>query len=128
MVLFLSQRVVIELHDYIVSVYGGATGIRDLSLLDSAINQPKLEYLFTNADLCKVAAAYGFHISENQAFVEGNKRTAHAAMTVFLRLNGLEMTATDEETIEKLLDIANKRMNKQQLAEWLQTVTRPKSK
>ena len=89
MVRFLTESSIIKAHDYLVKKYGGSLAIRERSLLNLAISQPKLEYHLLNAGLCELAAAYGYHISENQPFVDGNKRTAHAAMDKFLKFNGL---------------------------------------
>lgn len=96
-------------------------------MLDFALNQVKLLVQFSDAlpSIHLLAATYGFHISENQAFFDGNKRTATAAMIMFLRINGLKMAASDDEIFEKIADVANRRMDKHQLAEWLSSATAP---
>src|SRR5437764_13312656 len=113
MICFLPEEAVIEMHDALIQKYGGERGIRDASLLDSALNQPKLTLHFSDASLCELAATYGFHISENQAFFDGNKRTASAAMIMFLDSNGLVITASQDEIFHKIVDMANKRISKQ---------------
>jgi len=114
------------MHDYLIRLYGGKPGLRDASLLDSALNQPKMQWHFLRSSICELAAIYGYHKSENQPFVEGNKRTARMAMFVFLEYNGLRLTVTEDVTLNMILDVANHRMNKEQLASWLQAVTKPK--
>ena len=124
MICFLDKRSVIEMHDDQIRKYGGDPELRDASLLDFALATPELRWQYDpEVPICELAAAYGFHISENQAFFDGNKRTARMATVVFLLSNGLKVTASEEEVFEKILDVANKKMNKQQLAGWLSSVT-----
>jgi death-on-curing protein len=112
MVTFLPEEAVTEVHDHLIRKYSGEPGLQDASLLDSALNQPKLTVQFSDTfpSLHLLAATYGFHISENQPFFDGNKRTASAAMMMFLRLNGLRITASDDEIFDKIVDVANKMM------------------
>jgi death on curing protein len=124
MICFLSEEIVVKMHDQLIQKYGGERGLRDAPLLDSALNQPKLTLHFSDASLCELAATYGFHISENQPFFDGNKRTASAALMLFLRLNGLKIIVSDSEVFDRIFDMANKRITKQQLADWLSSVTR----
>ncbi len=124
MICFLPEEAVIKMHDHLIQRYGGEPGLRDASLLDSALNQPKLTLHFSDVSLCELAATYGFHISENQPFFDGNKRAASAAMIMFLDINGLAITASEDEIFHKIVDMANKRIDKQQLADWLSSVTR----
>jgi death-on-curing protein len=125
MVRFLSESSIIKAHDYLVRKYGGTPGIRDRSLLISAINQPKHAYYYLDAHLCYLAATYAYHISENQPFLDGNKRSAFVAMDKFLKLNGLKIIASNEEILEKLLMMANRKIGKDELSSWLLTVTEP---
>ena len=103
MVRFLPEETIIEMHDHLIQKHGGESGLRDASLLDSALNQPKLVVQFSDTlpSPHLLAATYGFHISENQAFFDGNKRTASAAMMMFLRINGLRVTASGQEPPHK---------------------------
>lgn len=96
---FLELLEVLELHESRISLYGGATGLRDIGLLQSALAQPKATYEgeFLHKDIFEMAAAYLFHISRTQAFVDGNKRTALACCLIFLDYNGYELDAPKQE-------------------------------
>jgi death-on-curing protein len=123
MVEVLSLESVIKIHDYQVTKYGGKAEIRDRNLLESAINQPLLEYHFLCADVYQMAASYCYHISQNHPFMDGNKRTAFAAMVAFLRINGIKVIADEEEIINMLLDISAHKKDKQDLENWIRKVT-----
>jgi death-on-curing protein len=105
---YLTLGEVVELHRRVLLQTGGAQGIRDISLLESAIAQPKAT--FDGADLhptlADKAAALGFALVANHAFVDGNKRIGHAAMEVFLSLNGYEFQAAVDEQERLMLDVA----------------------
>jgi death-on-curing protein len=112
------------MHDDQIRKHGGTPELRDEPSLDSALAAPEFRWQYNpEVSLCELAATYGFHISENQPFLDGNKRTARMAIIVFLLSNGLKVTASEEDVFEKILDVANRRMNKQQLAGWLSSVT-----
>jgi death on curing protein len=123
---FLTKSSVIWMHDYLIRLYGGRPGLRDASMLDSALGQPMMQWHLLRSSICELAATYGYHLSENQPFVDGNKRTARMAMFVFLEYNGLRPTVSEDVTFNMILDVANRRMDKEQLASWLQAVTRLK--
>ena len=93
---YLTLGEVVTLHRRVLAQSGGANGIRDLGLLESALAQPKATFDATDlhpTDIEK-AAALGFALVANHAFVDGNKRIGHAAMEVFLVLNGVEINAS----------------------------------
>ncbi len=87
---FLTLAEVLDLHERALALHGGQAGIRDQGLLESALAQPESTMFgaFLHADLWEQAAAYAFHIAENQPFIDGNKRVAVAAALTFLRVNG----------------------------------------
>lgn len=124
MINFLPEEAIIEIHDILIERYGGEPGLRDPSLLDSALHQPMLAVQFSDAlpSLHLLAATYGYHLSENQPFFDGNKRIAAAAIIMFLDINGLEIIASEDEFFDKIMDLANKRINKKQLSVWLESV------
>ena len=96
-------------------------GIRDIGALESAVSQPRLT--FDQADLypdiISKAAALCFSLVMNHAFVDGNKRVGHAAMEVFLVLNGLEINATVDEQERVILDLASGRLTREELTAWV---------
>jgi death on curing protein len=90
--LYLTVEIVREIHAAAIAKFGGANGVRDLALLESAVAAPQAGFGGHSpyCDLVERAAAYLFFLCRNHAFVDGNKRTALGACIVFLRLNGLE--------------------------------------
>jgi len=86
---FLSVQRVLALHSLQLKLFGGSEGVRDQSLLESAIAMPATSFggQYVHADLAEMAAAYLFHLNKNHPFIDGNKRTATAAALVFLKLN-----------------------------------------
>ena len=116
----------IAIHDTLIGEFGGSFGLRDLHLLESAIAQPT--HSFGGQDLYPTlyekAAAYAFSISENQPFIDGNKRTAASTASVFLELNGLEITCAEGQIYELMMNLANKRLSREGLNNWFRQNTR----
>jgi death on curing protein len=125
MIRFLPESVVIAIHDDQIRLYGGLYGVRDASALDAALHMPQTQFggQFLHPTIFHMAAAYGFHLSQNHPFVDGNKRVAGMAMFTFLRLNGLEPIAPETEYYHTMITVASGQMSKDQLADWLQIVT-----
>lgn len=107
---FLTKEEVLELHADAIAKFGGEYGIRDDGLLESAITAPENRFCYEpETDIAALAATYAYHINKNHAFIDGNKRTAAAASEVFLNLNNVQLTASDDELIDLHLNIeANK--------------------
>jgi len=121
---FLTLSEVIEIHSNQIKLYGGKEGIRDISLLSSAVAMPYAtfsgEYLHRN--IYEMAAAYAFHICQNHAFIDGNKRTALASSLVFLELNGISIADPEERLYEALMNIASGELSKESFAEILRSL------
>jgi death-on-curing protein len=100
---YLTLAEVVELHELVLAATGGAAGVRDLGGLESALAQPKATFdgRDLHQTLVEKAAALGFSLVQNHPFVDGNKRTAHAAMETFLVLNGSEIAASVNEQERK---------------------------
>lgn len=103
---FHSREFVEALHAEQLRLHGGATGIRDAGMLESALNRPLQKDAYGEPDLSELAAAYLFGIAKNHPFVDGNKRTAFAAADLFLYFNGLSVEAEQEEIIQFVLMVA----------------------
>src|SRR5213592_216486 len=118
---FLSLDEVLEIHCDQLARYGGAAGIRDLGLLQSALAQPQATFggQFLHADLFEMAAAYLFHLVQNHPFVDGNKRVGTVAAIVFLRLNGYSLTAAEDAYADLVLAVAQGQADKEQIALFL---------
>ena len=118
---YLTLAEIVNLHLLIAKATGGASGIRDLGALESAIAQPKATFdgkdLYSS--LTEKAAALCFSIVQGHPFVDGNKRTGHAAMATFLLLNGADIDATIDQQEQIILALASGRMNRQEFPEWL---------
>lgn len=121
MIRYLTLSEVIDLHRQIIEQSGGISGIRDLGLLESAVSQPKMT--FGGEDLypevTDKAAALGFSLIKNHPFLDGNKRVGHAAMEIFLVLNGLEIAALVDEQEQIILMIADGQLVREEFTEWL---------
>jgi len=117
---FLELSDVLETHVEQIAAYGGAGGVRDLDLLDSALAQPQATFdgQYLHADLFEMAAAYLFHIVMNHPFVDGNKRVGLEAALIFLEINGIEIQATDDELVTIVLGTAKGEVEKPQIADF----------
>ena len=118
---YLTLGEVVTLHRAVVAATGGAEGIRDLGGLESALAQPKAT--FDAVDLYPTvvdkAAALAFGLAMNHPFVDGNKRIAHAAMAVFLDLNGFTIEASVDEQERVMLDLAAGSLTREAFTAWL---------
>lgn len=115
---FLSLEKVLYLHRISLELHGGLDGLREPGLLDSALMQPEAAYYYGQGDLAAMAAAYAFHIAQNQPFIDGNKRTAMGAALTFLEGNGVDVEKYDgKELYDAMIAIAEKRLDKAGLAE-----------
>jgi death-on-curing protein len=118
---YLTLGEVVELHQRLLTLTGGASGIRELGLLESALAQPKASFGGVDLHLTVVdkAAALGFSLVADHPFVDGNKRVGHAAMEVFLLFNDHEIEASVDEQERLMLDVASGVIDRSQLARWL---------
>ncbi len=121
---FLTLAEIIEIHKNQISNYGGEEGIRDISLLSSAIAMPKstFEGNYLHKDLFEMAAAYIYHISQNHPFVDGNKRAALVSGLIFLDFNNIHINDPGEELYKMMMNTASGKMNKNRIAEILRTL------
>jgi death on curing protein len=119
---FLPKQAIIYFHEQIIGLYGGILGIRDEGLLDSALEQPgaMCDGAYLHDSLAKIAAAYGFHLCQNQPFVDGNKRIALMAMDAFLQINGSEIIAPEKEVYKIIMKLASGNITKADLSLWIE--------
>lgn len=119
---YLSIREVLEIHNQILQLSGTLGGVRDLGALESAVAQPRMTFGAEDlySTLVEKASALGFSIIQNHPFIDGNKRTGHAAMETFLVLNNAVIDATTDEQVDIVLAIASGMMKKDQFTEWLE--------
>lgn len=115
--LFLSREEVLGIHRLSLEQHGGLDGLREPGLLDSALMQPEAAHYYGQGDLAAIAAAYAFHIAQNQPLVDGNKRTAMGSALTFLKLDGFAPSRFDgDELYDAMIAIAKKRLDKAGLA------------
>ena len=119
--LFLTVADVLALHDDQLRLFGGSAGVRDAGALDSAVATPAATFdrEFLHEDLFHMAAAYAFHIAENQPFVDGNKRTGLNAAIVFLDINGWIVSDPDMRLYDAMIAISSRMLDKRGLASLL---------
>ena len=118
---YLTLSEVLEVHRQVMAQSGGAEGLMHLPALESALAQPQMT--FGGEDLYPTlvdkAAALGYALIQNHPFLDGNKRTGHAAMEVFLVLNGYEICAAVDEQEHVILQVAASEINREEFTAWL---------
>jgi death on curing protein len=124
--IWLAEQAVIILHDRSIALHGGPGGIRDPGLLASALQRPQNRFHYEGVDdIADLAATYAVAISSNHPFVDGNKRAAFQGLTLFLRLNGMRLTASQADAALTILALAAGRFDLPQLADWVRANSAP---
>lgn len=112
-------EVVLAIHDEQLAEHGGQAGVRDRGLLESALARPRNQFAYGESSLTRLAASYAFGVSRNHPFLDGNKRTSLVAAELFLELNGLELSASDAESVATFLGLAASELTEDTLADWI---------
>lgn len=116
----LSKDLVVAMQRELIRRYGGLHGLRDETLLESALAKPQQKYSYEeSATLFELAAALGFGLAKNHPFNDGNKRIAFAAIGVFLMVNDIELTASEVDAVVTMLDVADGSVKEKTLAAWI---------
>jgi death-on-curing protein len=125
---WIDRELVLAIHERQLAEHGGASGIRDDGLLESALARPlqMLAYGTPEPDLAELATALAYGIARNHPFVDGNKRTAYVAMRTFLVLNGTDVVASPEERYAAMLRLAEGHLSASEFAVWLRANLRTK--
>lgn len=118
---WLNRAVIIAIHEVLLAEHGGGTGVRDAGLLDSALGKPQQlnNYGEPPPDAAALAASYGYGISRNHPFIDGNKRMGYVSAELFLRLNGWRLTADDASCVVTMLAVAAGDITEEAFAAWL---------
>jgi len=120
MLVWLEKELVLAIHDHQLAEHGGSSGVRDVSLLESALARPQLHaYSEPPPDLAALAASLAFGLARNHPFADGNKRSAYVVYRTFLLLNGAELRSTPEDKFITILALAEGRLKESEFAEWL---------
>ena len=122
---WLTEAQVLAFHSAQLAEHGGLEGVRDQAALESALGRPANQFAYGVADLPAQAAAYAHGLAKNHPFIDGNKRVAFVSTLVFLGLNGLAVTLSEEEAVEAMLALAASKLTLEGFAEVLRRHTRP---
>jgi len=115
----LDAAVILAIHEEQIAEHGGLSGIRDLGLLQSALGRAQNMISYGEPDMAALAAAYGYGISRNHPFLDGNKRTAFVAVELFLALNGYEFGADDASCVLTMLRVASGDITESGFSDWI---------
>ena len=116
---WIDRAVLIAIHDMQLAEHGGGAGLRDGNLLESALAKPENLAAYGDPDVAALAAAYGYGISRNHAFIDGNKRTALVTAELFLQLNGWRLEVDDADLVLTMLLVATGDITEEAFAGWL---------
>jgi death on curing protein len=116
---WVERRALELLHDESIAEHGGAAGLRDEGLLESALARPLNLAAYGEPDVAELAAAYGVGLAKNHPFVDGNKRAAFLAVGMFLALNGKRLVATQADATLAMLAVASGTLDEPAFAQWL---------
>ncbi len=123
MTVWLSRQLILAVHDEQLAEHGGALGVRDEGLLDSALARPLNRAGHGNPDIAELGALYGIAIARNHPFVDGNKRTAYVALESFLLLNGCRFPVSDAEAVVVMLAMASGEIDDAEFIDWVRANT-----
>ena len=118
---WINRQVLLLLHDESLTEHGGASGLRDEGLLESALARPLNLALYGEPDAASLAASYGLGLAKNHAFIDGNKRAAFLAVGLFLGLNGYRLHATQADATLTVLSVAAGELDEAGFAKWIRT-------
>ena len=116
---WLSRALVMAVHEEQLAEHGGAHGIREENLLESALAKPRNHFAYGEPDIFELAASYASGLARNHPFIDGNKRTSFVASVLFLMLNGHEFSAPEAEVPPIWLAFAAGELNEPEIARWL---------
>lgn len=121
MIVWLEKAFVLAVHDRQVAEHGGSQGVRDETLLESALARAQQLHAYgePTPDLADLAATLAFGLARNHPFVDGNKRTAAVCCETFVELNGATIEANDAELFEQYLALAEGKLAERDFAAWL---------
>lgn len=121
---FLTLAEIIDIHHNQIELYGGKHGIRDITLLSSAIAMPEATFdgVYLHGNLFEMAAAYSFHICQNHPFIDGNKRIGLVSALIFLEFNDIEILDEKDILYETIMNLAEGKLTKKELGNIYQSL------
>ena len=123
---WVDKRLLLVLHDESLAEHGGASGLRDEGLLDSALARPLNLLAYGDPDAADLAASYGLGLAKNHAFVDGNKRAAFLAVGLFLALNGYRLNASQTDATLTVMSLAAGEIDEAEFARWIRANSAPR--
>jgi death-on-curing protein len=125
--IWLTIEEVLAIHERLLDEHGGLAGVRDHTLLESALARPRHQFAYGDSDLFTLGAAYADGVVNNHPFLDGNKRTGFMCAYVFLGINGLRLNAPEEQAVLMTLGLADKSVAPEKFAEWLKDNSSPRA-
>ena len=116
---WLTLPIVLAIHDEQLAEHGGSAGVRDIALLESALNRPINKWNYESAELPELAAAYAYGIARNHPFIDGNKRTSLLSLYAFLGINGVDFIVAEADAAAMILSLAAGEVSEESLARWI---------
>ncbi len=116
---WVGETVVLAMHERLLAEHGGAQGLRDAAMLDSALARPRQLYAYGDPDVCDLATAYAAGIVRDHPFVDGNKRVAFMTTYVFLARNGQRLVASEVDAAQIVSALAAREIDEAEFAKWL---------
>ena len=127
--LWIEERDVLAIHDRLLALHGGATGLRDRGLLESALARPRQHHTYVHtSDIIEMAALYTAGIVRNHPFVDGNKRTGFVIGVLFLELHGFEFKASEEDATLAVIAMAAGTLDEAAYTAWLRKSAKRKQR
>ncbi len=124
--IWVDKALLLDLHTHVLKLTGGAEGLRDEGLLESALARPVNRFLYEGVDdLVELAATYAVGVAKNHPFVDGNKRAAFVCLGLFLADNGLSLEVSDDDATITMLQVAAGDLDIEDLALWLRANVQP---
>lgn len=122
---WVTREAILATQEMLLQRFGGLAGIRDETLLESALHRPIHLHTYAQPTLCELAAAYATGIVKNHPFLDGNKRAGFMTAYIFLGVNKLDFDATEEEVVERTLALAAGAIDEADYAAWLEKSSAP---
>lgn len=120
-IIWINLSMATTIHNKQIAAHGGSYGVLNETMIESALARPQNLYAYEQADLFRLAAAYGYSLAKNHGFVDGNKRTAFLVMFIFLKINGLHLSIPEPEVVLMMQNLVAGIVSESELVEWLQS-------
>ena len=118
---WLTMEIIETIQVDLIRTHGGHHGYRDKTLVEAALARPLNRWHYDSSpDIFSLAASYGYGLTNNHGFIDGNKRVAFIVMYIFLNINGYELSVPEQEVVDVILRLSSGQLDETELAEWLQ--------